>query len=246
MVNLGGNINRSEAIQANRGFLLGIAKLILVANRGLDKFILSATHWSLSRHEIYPFAKANAVMPNPMSDLELLLQNAQLRDELEPYFDESVYLVDLDRMSVRRENEFLASLLAWEKAPILPIANWFEPPLQLQDHRELDDCELSVRLRSVIQQLFQMNILLFHTGHLSDRQLYCLISRDILPSEEKKMLLPGKFLRWQCLDVVEDEESWLRYYATDDERHAWALETGLALPPQEELPFQRSMPDLEA
>lgn len=181
-------------------------------------------------------------MPNSMSDLDLLLRNAQLRDELEPYFDESVYLVDLDRMSVRRENEFLSSLLAWEKAPVLPISNWFEPELKLEDHRELDDETLSRRLITVIGQLYEKNILLFHTGHLSDRQLYCLISRDILPSEEKKVLLPGKYLRWQCLDIVEDEESWLRYYATHDERKAWSIETGLALPPKEIIPFPRNLP----
>ena len=56
-----------------------------------------------------------------MSDIDLLMQNARLRDEMEPFLDESVYLVDLDKMSVRHENEFLTSLLAWEKAPVLPI-----------------------------------------------------------------------------------------------------------------------------
>ena len=64
-----------------------------------------------------------------MSDLDLLMQNARLRDEMEPFLDESVYLVDLDKMDVRKENDFLTSLLAWEKAPVLPISQWFEPAL---------------------------------------------------------------------------------------------------------------------
>lgn len=177
-----------------------------------------------------------------MSEIELLLQNARLRDEMEPFLDESVYLVDLDRMSVRNENDFLTSLLAWEKAPVLPIAQWFEPELTMKDHSELNDVEVKQQLHQVIGRLYEKNILLVHTNHLSDRQLYCLIARDILPAQEKKVLLTGKFLKWQCLDIVEDEESWLRFYASEEERHCWAGETGLKLPPSEPLPFPRRLP----
>ena len=70
-----------------------------------------------------------------MSEIDLLMKNAQLRDEMEPFLDESVYLVDLDRMSLRHENEFLTSLLAWEKAPVLPICQWFEPELTMPNHQ---------------------------------------------------------------------------------------------------------------
>lgn len=177
-----------------------------------------------------------------MSDVELILQNARLRDEMEPYLDESVYLVDLDRMSVRRENEFLTSLLAWEKAPVLPIAKWFTPELTLPSHSELDDFQVHDRLHQVIGSLFEKNILLIHTDHLSDRQLYCLIQRDILPAEEKMVQLNGRYLKWQCLDIVEDEESWLRFYASEEERQQWAAETGLKLPPKQPIPFPRMLP----
>ncbi len=177
-----------------------------------------------------------------MSEVDLLMQNARLRDEMEPFLDESVTLVDMDKMSVHSENEFLSSLLAWERAPVLPVAEWFEPKLVMADHLSLSDAELKQQLHQVIGRLFEKNIVLVHTDHLSDRQLYCLIARDILPSFEKKVVLSDKFLKWQCLDIVEDEESWLRYYATDDERAAWSEETWLPLPPKERLPFTRSLP----
>ncbi len=177
-----------------------------------------------------------------MSELDLLMDNARLRDEIEPFLDESVYLVDMNKMSVRRENEFLSSLLAWEKAPVLPIAQWFEPELVMAHHQTLDDDELNQRLHQVIGRLYEKNILLVHTSHLSDRQLYCLIVRDILPAQEKKVVLPKKSLKWQCLDIVEDEESWLRFYATEEERQTWSFETGISLPPKEPLPFTRSLP----
>lgn len=177
-----------------------------------------------------------------MSELDLILRNAQLRDEMEPYLDESVSLVDLDQMSVRRENEFLSSLLAWEKAPVLPIAKWFEPELVMPNHQELSDTQVKHQLHQAIGRLYEKNIWLIHTAHLSDRQLYCLIQRDILPAQEKKVLLNNKILKWQCLDIVEDEESWLRFYASAEQRDTWQFETDLKLPPKEQLPFPRKLP----
>lgn len=177
-----------------------------------------------------------------MSEIDLLLANARLRDELEPYFDESMVCVDSVKMPIASENEYLSSLLAWEKAPVLPISQWFEPELVVPPHSSLNDQTLQQQLHQLIGRLLEKNILLLHTDHLSDRQLYCLIVRDILPAQEKKVVLPGKYLRWQCLDIVEDEESWLRYYASSEERKQWAAETGLRLPPREPVPFPRMLP----
>lgn len=177
-----------------------------------------------------------------MSEIELLMENAVLRNEMEPYLDESFYLVDLDKMSTRFENEYLSCLLAWEKAPVLPICQWFEPELVLPPHQTLNDVELNQQLHQAIGRMYEKNIMLISTGHLSDRQMYCLMARDILPAQEKKVFLPNKYLRWQCLDMINDEESWLRFYASEDDRQKWAEETGLKLPPKEPLPFPRLLP----
>lgn len=178
----------------------------------------------------------------PMSELDLLLENAQLRDQLEPYLDESVYLVDLDSMPTDRENEYLQSLLAWETAPIRPIAQWFEPELVMPHPETLSDEELHQTLHQTIGRLFEKNIALHFTDHLSDRQLYCLIMRDILPSPEKQVELPKSLLNWRCLDEKRDEEYWLRHYASDEDRNMWAFETGLRLPPKEVPQFRRQLP----
>ncbi len=177
-----------------------------------------------------------------MSEVDLILENARLRDEIEPFLDESVYLVDLEKMSTLRENEYLESMLEWERAPVLPISKWFEPELILPDHETLTDNELKQQLHQVIGRLYEKSITLNFTDHLSDRQLYCLIVRDILPAQEKRITLRNSFIRWQCIDPVSEEETWLRYYATADDRQAWAAETGLRLPPREPLPFPRKMP----
>ena len=179
----------------------------------------------------------------PISEeVDQLLLNARLRDELEPFIDESVDLLDVRRMPTERENEFLASMLAWERAPVLPISQWFVPELVLPRPESLSDKRLHKVLWETIERLYEKRIVLEFTDHLSDRQLYCLLLRDILPSCEKKIDLPKNYLHWHCLDDSDDPETWLKYYASVEERHFWAEETGQPLPEPESPPYPRKMP----
>lgn len=175
-------------------------------------------------------------------DVDQLLLNARLRDELEPFLDESIALVNVRQMPTPMENEFLASMLAWERAPVLPISKWFQPELILPSPDSLDGPQLREMLWDTIHRLYDQRIVLDFTDHLTDRQLYCLIYRDILPSPEKKIDLPRNFLHWHCLDASEDTDTWLRYYASPPERRGWSEETGLPLPPSESPPYPRKMP----
>jgi hypothetical protein len=175
-------------------------------------------------------------------EVEHLLINAQLRDALEPFLDESVDLLDVRRLPTPQENEFLASLLAWERAPVLPISKWFEPELELPHPEQLTDAQIHQVLWDTIEKLYDRRIVLDFTDHLSDRELYCVIYRDILPSPEKKIDLPKNYLHWHCLDDSGEPETWLRYYATPQERAGWAAETGLPLPVAEPAPYPRRMP----
>jgi len=180
---------------------------------------------------------------HPSADeVDQLLLNARLRDELEPYLDESFDLFDQRRMPTQVENEFLASMLAWERAATLPISRWMEPELVLPHPDRLDEGQLHALLWDAIERLFAHRIVLEFTDHLNDRQLYCLICRDILPAEEKKIDLPKNYLRWHCIDFDDDAELWLKYYASRDEREAWSGENNLPLPLSLAPPFPRKMP----
>lgn len=180
-------------------------------------------------------------MQNATDEVELLLQNARLRDEIEPYIDESVSLVHFRQMTLREENSFLESMLAWERAPALPIACWSLPELVLPAPSSLDDDVLSELLYDTVDRLFSVRVVLEMTEHLSDRQLYTLIYRDILPACEKKVDLPGNYLCWRCLDE-HDTETWLTFYATEIERIQWLENANDALPETEEPPFPRKLP----
>ena len=175
-------------------------------------------------------------------EVDQLLLNAQLRNELEPYLDESVDLVNVRNKTTAFENEYLASMLAWERAPVLPICQWFEPTLAMAPPENLTWREIHKRLWETIYALYEKKIVLEYTEHLSDYQLYCLILRDILPSHEKKLGHAPSYLHWHCLDPTDDPDTWLRFYATPQERSRWAKENGDALPPAEPRPFPRQMP----
>ena len=179
----------------------------------------------------------------PSSDeVEDLLRNAQLRDELEPYYDESISRVNVQHLSISVENDFLASMLAWETAPILPVYRWFDPELRPPRPFVLEDHDLNAILWDVIRKLYQQRIILDFTDHLSDRELYCLIYRDILPAREKKVDLGTNYLHWDCSHAGGDPEIWLRYYATDDERNAWTEAYRQPLPERGDPCYPRQLP----
>jgi len=179
---------------------------------------------------------------NNSDEVEQLLRNAELRDELERYLDESISRVNVHALPLSAENEFLASMLAWEQAPILPIYRWFEPEMRLPRPEVLGDDDLHKILWDVIHKLYEKRIVLDFTDHLSDRQLYCLIFRDILPAREKKVDWPNNYLHWDCTGPAGDPELWLMYYASDQEREDWADLYNQPLPPQLPPPYPRRLP----
>jgi len=179
--------------------------------------------------------------PDP-EEVECLLRNAELRDAIEPYLDEAVFEIDFRLLPTPVENRFLESMLAWEQAPLVPIARWFEPPLAMQPACTLDDEQVHGRLWQVIERLFEKRVVLEYTDHLSDRELYCLVYRDILPSREKKVDLGTNYLHWDCAFADGDPEIWLRYYASDEDRQAWAETYRQPLPPRAVPAHPRHLP----
>jgi len=175
-------------------------------------------------------------------EVEHLLRNAELRDALEPFLDESISRINAAVLTTPEENAYLESLLAWEQTPSIPIGQWFDPPLALPPANTLDDHDLHFALWDAIHQLYSQRIVLDFTDHLTDRELYRIIAEEILPSCEKKLDLPGNYLHWDCANVSGDQDVWLRYYATEEERWAWAEATDQVPPEAETPPYVRRMP----
>lgn len=180
--------------------------------------------------------------PDP-DEVDCLIRNGELRTAIEPYLDESVWEVDFRSLSTEAENRFLESMLAWELAPLSPVARWFTPQLALQPACTLDDAQLHERLWHTIDALYEKRIVLDFTDHLSDRDLYALIRRDILPAKIKQVDLPDNYVHWDCSATTDgDPTTWLVYYASDEEREEWRLEEGRD-PPAKRVPaYPRALP----
>ncbi len=180
--------------------------------------------------------------PDP-AEVDCLLRNAELRDEIEPYLDEAIFEIDFRSFPTEAENRFLESMIAWERAATAPIARWFEPALAMQPACTLDDDQVRERLWETIDRLYEKRIVLDFTDHLSDRELYALVRRDILPTPVKRVDVPDNFVHWDCSATDgEDPTVWLTYYATDAERDQWSLEEGRE-PPARQVPrHPRALP----
>ncbi len=192
----------------------------------------------MSQHDIQSF---------DFDDVDHLMRNADLRNQLEPYFDEAICRVNVEAFSTAKENEFLASMLAWERAPVLPIAEWFDPPLSLPLPDTFSDDavgngDLHTLLWDTIYRLFEKRIVLDFTDHLTDRELYQLIFRDILPSEEKNLDSTESYLHWDCVDASRHPHIWLCYYATEEEREEWVREHNELAPGKKTPPHCRQLP----
>ena len=179
--------------------------------------------------------------PSP-EEVETLLRNAELRDDLEPFLDDMVRRVNVLALPTPVENEYLEAMLAWERAPLMPISMWFEPELKIPAPDSLDDRSLHQLLWEVIHKLYDQRIVLDFSDHLSDRALYTLIWRDILPTREKHIDSSMNHLHWDCADISSDANVWLRYYASTEERRRWMDEHGDVVPSPETPPYRRKLP----
>jgi hypothetical protein len=180
--------------------------------------------------------------PGP-EEIECLIRNGELRTAIEPFIDEAVWEIDFRHLPTEAENRFLESMLAWELAPLAPVARWFDPPLAMQPACTLDDDQVRERLWDMIERLHSKRIMLDFTDHLSDRELYSLIRRDILPATLKLVDLPDNFVHWDCSASDDcDPTVWLTFYASDEEREDWRLEEGREPPSRQVPPHPRALP----
>lgn len=179
-----------------------------------------------------------------IDEVDEMLRNVELRTELEPYLDEAISRVNVQSWTLRSENDFLESMLGWERAPLLPIYQWFDPPLSLPSAINLSDKELEVVLTETLERLFSKGIVLDFTDHLTDRELYNVIVNEILPLEDKKIEDPTVFHHWNCCnkDDQDQVDIWLAFYASDEEREDWEDATGEQLPPKVNVIRKRRIP----
>ena len=184
-------------------------------------------------------------------EADALWENAKLRDEVKEYLDDSAFR-RFGRLSVEEENEYLRETLAWEGAPIQPVADWLDATWRPLNLSSASETEVLSALLDLLERLRRLNHEIWRADHLSDRRLYELIVRRILPCKLKRLTSPRSPNVWnfefytetELLDAS-DESNWLTYYATPEERLLWSQEHNVALPQRKTPPFARRFPPLD-
>jgi hypothetical protein len=98
-------------------------------------------------------------------------------------------------------------------------------------------------LWEVIGALARMRVFINQTNHLNDRELYTLLSREVL-REETPMLTFDPDSAWH-LDLLgsgseEDTYLYLKYYADEDWRRQWLADfSDYEMPAHEDPPYDR-------
>jgi hypothetical protein len=141
------------------------------------------------------------------------------------------FMADLERLD---------SFLDGTEPGDIPLAVLRERGIEMPDDATLDDEDVHRRLGEVIVAMKAIGLLIEFADHLSDRQLYRYLGEAL---QEETMLTDDPNCACHLSPLwsgsEDDNEVFLRYYASDEERRRFA-EDGVTVPPKEPLPFDRS------
>jgi hypothetical protein len=169
---------------------------------------------------------------------------AKLRAELEKLGGTT--LDRLESMPADIEEEFLRHVLEYETQEPASLLTWLaNSGVEVPPPDQLDDKTLSVKLQEVIYGMAYVGAYLLHTNHLSDRELYEFLS-DCLT--EEVVLFPENPDYAYIIDMIggmesgsdEDIQTYLKYYANEQQRVKWGHDwPGDKIPKHEDPPFDR-------
>lgn len=154
------------------------------------------------------------------------------------------YEIPLANMPADTEEEFLRHILEYETAEPITLFSALENlGVDIPLPTLLDDSTLATKLEEVIERLASVNVFLLHTNHLSDRELYEYLYRDGLG--EEVVLSPKNPNDFYLIDLIgsgsdEDNQLYLKFYATEKDRAKWANDWPTdPIPEHEDPPFER-------
>jgi hypothetical protein len=166
---------------------------------------------------------------------------AKLRQELEKLGGSTMAL---EPMPADMEEEFLRQVLEYETAePISLLRLLQNAGLEIPPPDQLDDANLTIKLKEIVERMASLGAYLLHTDHLTDRELYDYLYYDGL--REEAVLFPENPSYAYMIDITgsgseEDNQIYLKYYAGEEHRKQWAHDwPDDPMPEHEDPPFDR-------
>jgi hypothetical protein len=181
--------------------------------------------------------------PKDLNRIDQEIHINELRDQVDKLSGGSDTFIAKDCPPELQET-FLEGILDFERLPLTtPFERLGRVGVELPDPSSLADERLAAKLWDVIRALRCMNVFLYHTNHLSDRQLYELLWTELL-REPGPDLPPDSGWR-NHIDILggcseEDMQLDLKYYADEEERARWAKDwPGDVIPAHQDPPYDR-------
>jgi hypothetical protein len=168
----------------------------------------------------------------------------EMKERLHENGGDSMELFIKDSLSLDMKERILESIISMEEAQERPLFDYLEEAgVPLPRPETLNDAQVHDRLWEVIQAMADLNQYLYHTDHLSDRQLYETLWFDIL--RESVSINVEDDSNAGFIDILggcseEDCQNRLKYYAEEDDRESWAEQYPEDfIPDQEDPPYDR-------
>jgi hypothetical protein len=165
----------------------------------------------------------------------------EMKEQLFKKGGDSMELFVNDSLPLELKEKILGSILAMEEMEERPLFDYLqEQGMSLPKPKTLNDAEVHDKLWEVIHAMGELNQILYNTDHLSDRQLYEVLWKDIL--REPGYINPEDTKTVAHIDILggcsdEDCRNRLKYYADEEERESFAGEY-----PEEDIPEHEDPP----
>lgn len=167
----------------------------------------------------------------------------KLRDELAALAGGEDRLFVADNVPPGVEEQFWRDVIAFEHAPLAKPYDLLERAgITLPPPDALADDHLAEALWKAIDGLAALGIFLEYTDHLSDRELYACLWSEVLHEETEVVAddRSGIHVDLSGNGTEESVQTYLKYYADDEERARWAEnEPDLVVPERAPRPFDR-------
>jgi hypothetical protein len=139
------------------------------------------------------------------------------------------------------QERFWRNVVDFETAETTDLAKELNAiDVELPEPDDLDDVALHKALWCIIEGLARLRVFLDQTDHLSDRDLYTQLLRELLP-EEMPALDVDENSAWH-IDVLgyDKPDLYLKYYADEKTRESWRIDfPDDPIPPREDPPHHR-------